>query len=98
MDHKRRTNVFIGSAIGLVEESRLVRGLGQSGADSTRQILLAAVSLRGAVAPGRSRSTATAAPRELPRVPPVNTAAEIGAPVPPIPLRQGPSPEFKPFE
>src|SRR5215472_12777203 len=98
MDQKRRTNVFIGSAIERVEDLRLLRGRGQFVDDLNRQNLLHAVILRSAVAHGRIRSIDTAAPRELPGVHAVITAAEIGAPVPTIPLRQDSSPEFKPFE
>src|SRR5262249_46359706 len=71
---------------------------GQSVDDVDRQNLLHAVILRSAVAHGRIRSIDTAAARELPGVHAVITAAEIGAPVPTIPLRQDSSPEFKPFE
>src|SRR5262244_2283516 len=98
MDQKRRTNVFIGSAIERVEDLRLLRGRGQFVDDLDRQNLLHAVILRSAVAHGRIRSIDTAAARELPGVHAVITAAEIGAPVPTIPLRQDSSPEFKPFE
>src|SRR5215475_6606454 len=98
MDQKRRTNVFIGSAIERVEDLRLLRGRGQFVDDLDRQNLLHAVILRSAVAHGRIRSIDTAAARQRPGVHAVLTAAEIGAPVPTIPLRQDSSPEFKPFE
>src|ERR1700746_2936246 len=66
MDQKRRTNVFIGSAIERVEDLRLVRGRGQF--------------------------------REHSGVHAIITAADMGAAIPTIPLRQDSSPEFQPFE
>src|SRR5262249_57492627 len=80
------------------EDWGLVGGGGQVVDDLERQNVLHGVILRSAVAHGRIRSIDTAAARELPGVHAVITAAEIGAPVPTIPLRQDSSPEFKPFE
>ncbi len=97
MDQKRRTNVFIGSAIERVEDLRLLRGRGQFVDDLARENLLHAVILRSSVAHGRIRSIDVAAARARPGVHAVITAAEIGT-VPTIPLRQDSSPAFKPFE
>src|SRR5262249_5671082 len=58
---------------------------------------LHAVILRSSVAHGRIRSIDTAAARARPGVHAVVTAADIGAAVPTIPLRQDSSPAFKPF-
>src|SRR5947209_15491002 len=98
MDQKRRTNVFIGSAIERVEDLRLLRGRGQFVDDLGRENLLHAVILRSAVAHGRIRSINTAAARERPGVRAIITAADLGATMPTIPLRQDSSPAFGPFE
>ena len=98
MDQKRRTNVFIGSAIERVEDLRLLRGRGQFVDDLARENLLHAVILRSAVAHGRIRSIDTAAARERPGVHAIITAADLGATMPTIPLRQDSSPPFAPFE
>src|SRR6476661_1908947 len=98
MDQKRRTNVFIGSAIERVEDFRLLRGRGQFVDDLARQDLLHAVILRSSVAHGRIRSIDSAAARSRSGVHSVITAAEIGATIPAIPLRQDSSPAFRPFE
>jgi carbon-monoxide dehydrogenase large subunit len=95
---KRRTNVFIGSAIERFEDLRLLRGRGQFVDDLARENLLHAVILRSSVAHGRIRSIDVAAARTRPSVHAVITAAEIGTTVPTIPLRQDSSPAFKPFE
>src|SRR5437763_4522822 len=98
MNQKRRTNVFIGSAIERVEDWRLLRGRGQFVDDLARENLLHAVILRSAVAHGRIRSIDTAAARERPGVHAIITAADLGATMPTIPLRQDSSPAFAPFE
>src|ERR671931_676965 len=98
MDQKRRTNVFIGSAVERVEDFRLLRGRGQFVDDLAREGLLHAVILRSSVAHGRIRSIDVAAARPRPGVHAVITAAEIGTAIPTIPLRQDSSPAFKPFE
>jgi carbon-monoxide dehydrogenase large subunit len=98
MDQKRRTNVFIGSAVERVEDSRLLRGRGQFVDDLAREGLLHAVILRSSVAHGRIRSIDSTAARSRPGVHSVITAAEIGAAIPIIPLRQDSSPAFQPFE
>src|SRR5436309_14720077 len=98
MNQKRRTNVFIGSAIERVEDWRLLRGRGQFVDDLARENLLHAVILRSAIAHGRIRSIDAAAALARPGVHAVITAAEIGPTVPTIPLRQESAPEFKPYE
>src|SRR2546430_13300400 len=60
--------------------------------DLARENLLHAVILRSSVAHGRIRSIDTAAARARPGVHAVITAADIGAVVPAIPLRQDSSP------
>src|SRR6516225_3055589 len=91
-------NAFIGSAIERVEDFRLLRGRGQFVDDLARENLLHAVILRSSMAHGRIRSIDAAAARARPGVHAVITAAEIGAAIPTIPLRQDSSPAFKPFE
>src|SRR5205823_13553536 len=98
MDQKRRTNVLSGSAVERVEDFRLLRGRGEFVDDLAREGLLHAVILRSSVAHGRIRSIDTVAARARPGVHAVITAAEIGAAIPTIPLRQDSSPAFKPFE
>jgi carbon-monoxide dehydrogenase large subunit len=98
MDQERRTNVFIGSAIERIEDVRLLRGRGQFVDDLARENLLHAVILRSSVAHGRIRSIDAAAGRARRGVHTVITAAEIGAAIPTIPLRQDSSPAFQPFE
>jgi aerobic carbon-monoxide dehydrogenase large subunit len=98
MDRKRTTNAFIGSAIERVEDFRLLRGRGQFVDDLARENLLHAVILRSSVAHGPIRSIDTAAAHARPGVHAVITAADIGAAIPTIPLRQDSSPAFKPFE
>jgi len=98
MDRKRPTNAFIGSPVERIEDFRFLRGRGQYVDDLARDDLLHAVILRSAVAHGRIRSIDTRVALARPGVRAVITAAEIGAAVPTIPLRQESSPAFKPFE
>jgi carbon-monoxide dehydrogenase large subunit len=93
-----RANAFIGSAIERREDLRFLRGRGEYVADLARPGLLHAVILRSAVAHGRIRSLDTSAARTIPGVRAVITPAEIGDPIPKIPLRQEAMPEFAPFE
>src|SRR5499425_3445682 len=98
MDQKRTTNAFIGSAIERVEDFRLLRGRGQFVDDLARENLLHAVVLRSSVAHGRIRAIDATAARARPGVHAVITAADIGTPIPRIPLRQEAMPAFARFE
>src|SRR5262245_25361185 len=98
MDRKRPTNAFIGSPVERLEELRFLRGRRQYVDDIARDDLLHAVVLRSAVAHGRIRSIGPRAALARPGVHAVITAADIGAAIPTIPLRQESSPAFKPFE
>ena len=98
MDRKRTTNAFIGSPVERIEDLRFLRGRGEYVDDVTRDDLLHAAILRSAVAHGRIRSIDTARGAARPGVHAVITAADIGDPVPTIPLRQEPLPAFKRFE
>jgi aerobic carbon-monoxide dehydrogenase large subunit len=91
-------NAFIGSPVERIEDFRFLRGRGQYVDDLARDDLLHAVVLRSAVAHGRIRTIDTRAALARPGVHAVITAAEIGAAIPTIPLRQESSPAFKPFE
>ena len=94
----RRTNAFVGSPVERIEDLRLLRGRGQFVDDLTRDRLLHAVILRSAVAHGRIRSVDTAAALARPGVVAVITAADLGAAVPTIPLRQEPLPALRQYE
>ena len=98
MDQKRTTNALIGSPVERLEDFRFLRGRGQFVDDIARDNLLHAVILRSAVAHGRIRSIDSAAALARPGVHAVITAADIGASIPTIPLRQESAPEFKPYE
>src|SRR5215467_7252736 len=98
MQLKRASNALIGSPIERIEDLRFLRGRGQFVDDLARDDLLHAVILRSAVAHGRIRSVDVSAALSRPGVRAVITAADIGAAIPTIPLRQESSPAFKPFE
>jgi aerobic carbon-monoxide dehydrogenase large subunit len=98
MDQKRTRNAFVGSPVERIEDFRFLRGRGQFVDDLARDDLLHAVILRSSVAHGHIRGIETGAARARPGVCAVITAADIGAAIPRIPLRQESSPEFEPFE
>jgi aerobic carbon-monoxide dehydrogenase large subunit len=98
MESTRRTNAFVGSPIERIEDLRFLRGRGQYVDDLTRAGLLHAVILRSAIAHGRICSIDAAAARTRPGVVAVITAADIGRPVPTIPLRQEPLPALKQYQ
>jgi carbon-monoxide dehydrogenase large subunit len=91
-------NALIGSPIERLEDLRFVRGRGEYVDDLTRVGLLHAAVLRSSIAHGRIRSVDVDAARMLPHVHCVFTAADIGNPVPIIPMRLHPLPELQPFE
>jgi aerobic carbon-monoxide dehydrogenase large subunit len=91
-------NAYVGSPVERVEDLRFLRGRGQYVDDLAREGLLHAAILRSAVAHGRLRSVDASAARALPGVHAVITAAEIGFPVPNIPLRLWPLPQLEHFE
>src|SRR6476646_2193656 len=98
MQQQRTRNAFVGSPVERLEDPRFLRGRGQYVDDLARDDLLHAVILRSSVAHGRIRSIETSAALRRPGVHGVITAADIGALIPTIPLRQESSPAFKPFE
>jgi carbon-monoxide dehydrogenase large subunit len=97
MEHDRKPNAYVGRPIERIEDLRFLRGRGQYVDDLTRQGLLNAVILRSSVAHGRIRAIDTAAARARPGVHAVITAADIGDPVPVIPMRQEPLPALKQY-
>ena len=98
MDQKRTRNAFVGSPVERIEDFRFLRGRGQFVDDIARDNLLHAVILRSSVAHGRIRGIGTGAARARPGVCAVISAADIGAAIPRIPLRQESAPEFERFE
>src|SRR3954471_10133951 len=94
----RPANAYVGSPIERVEDLRFLRGRGEYVDDVTRPGLLHAVILRSSVAHGTIRAIDPAAARALPGVHAVITAADIGAAIPTIPLRQEPLPAFRQYE
>jgi len=97
MEHQRKPNIFVGNPVERIEDLRFLRGRGQYVDDLTREGLLHAVILRSSVAHGRIRSIDADAARARPGVRAVITAAEIGDPVPLIPMRQEPLPALKQY-
>jgi carbon-monoxide dehydrogenase large subunit len=93
----RTVNSFIGSPIERVEDLRFLRGRGQYVGDLARAGMLHAAVLRSSVAHGRIRRIDAAAARALAGVHGVITAQDIGAPVPRVPMRLQPLPDFLRF-
>jgi len=90
-------NRYIGSSIERLEDQRFLRGKGTYVGDLSRPGLLYAAILRSPQAHGRIRSIDAAAALALPGVHGVITAAEIGSPVPRIPIRLQPLPILEPY-
>ena len=93
----RTVNAFIGSPIERLEDLRFLRGRGQYVGDLARPGMLHAAVLRSSVAHGRIRRIDPAAARALVGVHRVITAQDIGEPVPRIPMRLQPLPDFVRF-
>ncbi len=93
----RTVNSLIGSPIERLEDLRFLRGRGEYVDDLARPGLLHAAILRSSVAHGRIRGVDVAAARALAGVQYVITAKEIGNPVPRVPMRLQPLPDFEPF-
>jgi aerobic carbon-monoxide dehydrogenase large subunit len=90
-------NTFIGAAVERIEDLRFLRGMGQYADDLTLPGVLYAAILRSSVAHGRVRAIDTKVAATLPGVRRVLTAAELGEPLPTVPLRLWPLPELEPF-
>jgi carbon-monoxide dehydrogenase large subunit len=93
----RTVNSLIGSPIERREDLRFLRGRGEYVDDLARKDTLHAAILRSSVAHGRIRSIDVSAALALPGVQSVLTAKDIGEPVPRVPMRLQPLPEFEPF-
>jgi carbon-monoxide dehydrogenase large subunit len=93
----RTVNSLVGSPIERLEDLRFLRGRGQYVDDLARNDALHAAILRSSVAHGRIRSIDVSAARALPGVHGVITARDIGDPVPRVPMRLQPLPDFEPF-
>ena len=94
----RATNSLIGAPLERLEDLRLLRGRGTYVGDLRREEVLHAAMLRSSVAHGLIRSIDARAAIATPGVHAVITADDVGRPVPMIPLRLDPLPEFKAFE
>ncbi len=88
---------FVGQPIERLEDFRFVRGRGKYVDDLARPGMLHAAILRSAVAHGRIRSVDVSRARKIPGVHGVITAADLGDPVPRVPMRLQPMPEFEVF-
>ena len=93
----RTVNSLIGSPIERLEDLRFLRGRGEYVDDLARDGVLHAAILRSSIAHGRLRSVDVSAARALPGVHAIITARDIGTPVPRVPMRLQPLPDFEPF-
>ena len=96
-DTEMTANRYIGSPIERLEDLRFLRGTGTYVGDLSRPRLLYASFLRSAHAHGRIRSIDAAAALAVPGVYAVITAADIGSPVPRVPIRLQPLPSLVPY-
>ena len=88
-----RANRYIGSPIERLEDPRFLRGTGTCVGDLSPPGLLYAAILRSPHAHGRIRSIDATAALAVTGVHAVITAAEMGGPVPRIPIRLQPLPK-----
>jgi carbon-monoxide dehydrogenase large subunit len=93
----RAVNAFIGSPIERLEDLRFLRGRGQYVDDVARPGMLYAAILRSQVAHGRIRALDPARALKMPGVHSVITAADLPQPIPRVPMRLQPLPDFEPF-
>src|SRR6202043_618226 len=93
----RTVNAFVGQPIERLEDFRFVRGRGQYVDDLARNDMLHAAILRSAVAHGRIRTIDVSRAKKMPGVHAVITAADLGDPIPLVPMRLQPMPEFEAF-
>ena len=91
------SNRYIGRPVERLEDRRFLQGRGTYVGDLSRRGLLHAAILRSSTPHGRIRAIDAAAALALPGVLTVITAAEIGAPLPRIPLRLQPLPILEPY-
>jgi aerobic carbon-monoxide dehydrogenase large subunit len=93
----RAVNALIGQPIERLEDLRLVRGRGQYVDDLARPGMLHAAILRSTVAHGQISRIDISRARKMPGVHAVLIAADLGDPVPQVPMRLQPLPEFAAF-
>ena len=93
----RTVNAFVGQPIERLEDFRFVRGRGQFVDDLARNDMLHAAILRSSVAHGRIRAIDVSRAKKIPGVHAVITAADLGDPIPLVPMRLQPMPEFEAF-
>src|SRR3974390_330531 len=93
----RTVNSLIGSPIERLEDLRFLRGRGQFVDDLARDGMLHAAILRSSIAHGRIRKIDVSAAGAPPGVPPVIPARDSENPVPRVPMRLQPLPDFEPF-
>src|SRR5579864_3112744 len=93
----RTVNAFVGQPIERLEDFRFVRGRGQYVDDLARKNMLHAAILRSAVAHGHIRTIDVSRAKKVPGVHAVITAADLGNPIPLVPMRLQPMPEFEAF-
>ncbi len=91
-------NTYVGQPIARIEDLRLLRGQGQFVDDLRLAGMLHAAILRSSVAHGRLVRIDTAPALTQPGVVTVITAADIGSPLPTIPLRLAPLIDLVPYE
>lgn len=91
------TNVYVGRPIERLEDMWLLRGKGRFVDDLTRDQVLRGAVLRSPIAHGTIRSIDTTAAKAMPGVHAVFTAADIGKPMPHIPIRLFPDDSLIPY-
>ncbi len=93
----KTVNSFVGQPIERLEDLRLLRGRGQFVDDLARKDVLYAAILRSSVAHGRIRSIDVSSVKKMPGVHAAITAADLGEPIPVVPMRLQPLPDFAPY-
>lgn len=91
------SGALVGASIDRIEDERLLSGKAQYVADLDEPGTLHAAILRSPVAHGRIVGLSLDEARNLAGVHRIVTAADIPAPIPVIPLRLVPIPEFEPY-
>ncbi len=88
---------LVGTSLERLEDERFLSGMGQYVADIRKAGMLHAAIVRSSVAHGRIVRLGLDAARALPGIHAIVTAADIPQPIPRIPLRLVPLPEFAPY-
>jgi len=93
----KTVNAFVGQPIERLEDFRFVRGRGQYVDDLARNDMLHAAILRSHIAHGRIRNIDVSRAQNIPGVHAIITTADLGDPIPLVPMRLQPMPEFEAF-